>query len=56
MWNLFHNVIDLGVTPQSVLRTASSPKGEPDKKSLPFRGGEPAKLVEGFFCGIFYMM
>ena len=25
------------------------PKGEPKcKKSLPFRGGEPAKLVEGF--------
>ena len=25
LWNLLHDVIDLGVTPQSVLRTASSP-------------------------------
>ena len=26
------------------------------KLTSPERGGEPAKLVEGFFCGIFYMM
>ena len=32
LWNLLHDVIDLGVTPQSVLRTASSPKGEPKQK------------------------
>ena len=27
-----------------------------NKKSLPFRGGEPAKLVEGFLRGIFFLM
>ena len=55
-WNLLHDVIDLGVTPQSVLRTASFPfRGAYVQITSPERGGGPAKLVEGF-CGIFYVM
>ena len=34
-WNLLHDVIDLGVTPQSVLRTASSP----------FRGAKLSNVI-----------
>ena len=37
LWNLLLGVKDLGITPQSVLRTASSPKGEPNMK--PFKEG-----------------
>ena len=43
-----------GSTPQSSLRLASSPKGEPIYKiSLPFRGGGPSQTVEGFFVESF---
>jgi len=49
LWNLLHDVIDLGVTPQSVLRTASSPKGEPITNKPPLkREGNRRQAVEGF--------
>ena len=40
----------------SVTYGDSSPKGEPSRRSLPFRGGEPSQTVEGFLCEIFCLM
>ena len=57
MWNLLRNV--RGYTKKSLSQpTAASSlfKGAYIQISLPFREGEPAKLVEGFLCGIFCVM
>ncbi len=47
MWNLLLNVKGLRYNPSVSLRLPAPFSREP-KISLPFRGGEPAQLVEGY--------
>ncbi len=55
MWNLLLNVKGLRYNPSVSLRLPAPFSREP-KISLPFRGGEPAKLVEGFFREVFCLV